>query len=98
MKRCARRSRTARAYVFSPYRFLAAPDLDGTDVVDLDPPERQPVHAGADQDLSRVGHLLEARSEIDRLARGESGVAGAGDDLPRFDPDACLALEDLDRV
>ncbi len=76
----------------------AAPDLDGADVVDLDAPERQPVHAGADQDLSRVGHLLEARGEIDRLAGGERGVAGAGDDLPRLDPDARLKLEVLDRV
>ena len=42
--------------------------------------------------------MLEPRSEIDRLARGERRVAGAGDDLARLDPDARLKLEVLDRV
>ena len=80
-----------------PDGLLAAPDLDGADIVDLDPAERQPVHARADQDLTGISDLLQSRSEIDGLAGGEGRVAGAGDDLACLDADARLELEVLDR-
>ena len=93
-----RRPRVRADGLPDPDRLLTAPNLDRTDVVDLDAPDRQPVHARADQDLAGFGDLLEARGQIDRLAGGERGVAGTGDHFPRLDPDACLKLEVLDRV
>ena len=49
--------------------------------------------AGPHQDLSRLGVLLKARGEVDRLARCERRVADVGDDLARFDADPGLELE-----
>ncbi len=47
----------------------------------------------AHQDLPRLGVLLKARGEVDRLARCEGRVADVGDDLARLDADPGLELE-----
>src|SRR5205823_12966229 len=81
-----------------PDRLGHARELDRAEFLDLDAAERQVVRAGADQDLARLGDLLEARREVDRLAGGEGRVASAGDDLARLEADARLELELADGV
>ena len=50
----------------------------------------------ADQDLARLGLLLEARREVDGLAGGEGRLGVVGDDLAGLDPDPRLDAEVLD--
>ena len=52
----------------------------------------------ADQDLARLGDLLEARGEVDGLTGGERRVARAGHDLAGLDADPRLELELVDRL
>src|SRR5207247_355914 len=81
-----------------PDRLIPATHLDRADVLDLDPAEREPMCRGAEQDLSRLGKLLEARCDVDRLAGRERRVAGAGHDLSGLDSDAGAQLEALNAV
>ena len=81
-----------------PDRLLAATYVDRTDLVDLDPAERQPVRRGADQDLTRLGGLLQASREVDGLTGGERRVARARHHLARLDAEAGLQLQVADRV
>ena len=81
-----------------PDRLLAAANVDRADVVDVDPPDREAVRGRADQDLARLGDLLQAGREVDRLAGGEGRVAGVGHDLAGLDADPRLELELVDRV
>ncbi len=67
--------------------------LDRADVLDLDPPEREPVCGRTDQQLARLGGLLQPRGDVDGLAGGEGRVAVVRDDLARLDPDPRLELE-----
>ncbi len=62
---------------------------------------RQPVRRRADQDLPRLGRLLETGGDVQRLARGEGRVAVLDDHLARLDPDphrklAVAGLDDRD--
>src|SRR5262245_10370345 len=81
-----------------PDRLVAPADLDRADVVDLEPPEREPVRRGAEQALSGLCELLEAGCDVDRLARRERRISGAGHALARLDADARLQLELVDRI
>ena len=63
---------------------------------------RQPERGRADQDLARLGGLLEPRRDVQRLARRERGVAVLDDHLARLDADphgelAVARLDDLHR-
>ena len=68
------------------------------DRVDLDRPSREAAALLADQDLPRLRGLLEARRDVDGIARGEP-LLGARHDLARIDAgaelqrDAIVALE-----
>ena len=76
-----------------PHGRAAPLQLERTDVLRLDAVVRQPVGAGADQDLARPCRLLEPRGDVDRLAGRERGLALVGDDLARLDADPRLELE-----
>ena len=67
--------------------------LDRPDVLDLDAAERQPVRARAEQQLARLGGLLQTSGDVDGLAGGEGRVAVVRDHLARLDPDPRLELE-----
>jgi hypothetical protein len=56
------------------------------------------VCSGPDEQLSRLGGLLQARGQGDRLASREGRLAVVGDYLAGLDPGASLELELLDRV
>src|SRR5207247_1367295 len=97
----------ARASTAGPLRAGGSPDphrlrqplqLDGTEVLDVDPAEGEPMRAGPDQELAWLGCLLETRREIDRLSGCEGRLAVLGDDLAGLDADARVELELLDRV
>ena len=60
--------------------------------------ERQPARKRADQDLARLGDLLEPRSDVDCLAGCERRVGLVRHDFPRFDPDPRLEAETVDGV
>jgi hypothetical protein len=64
-----------------------AAELDRPHFLDFDATERQPVRPGADEDLARLGGLLEARRDVHGLAGGEGGVGGLGDHLAGLDAD-----------
>ena len=64
-----------------------AAELDRPHLLDFDAAERQPVCSGADQDLARLGGLLEACGEVHGLAGGKGGVGGLGDHLAGLDAD-----------
>ena len=72
--------------------------VDGADVLDLDPPESQAVRGRPDQELPRLGGLLESRRQRDCLTGGEGRLAVVRDDLPGLDPGPGLELELVDRV
>ena len=81
-----------------PDLLVQALEVDRADVLDLDPPEREPVCGRTDQQLPGLAGLLQACGERDGLAGGERRVAVVGDDLARLDPGASLELELVDRV
>ena len=91
---CSRAQRRA-----TPRRGSASPRRSsGPSVLDLDAAEREPVRAGADQDLARLRGLLEAGGDVDGLAGGEGRVGVVGDDLARLDADPRLEAELVDGV
>jgi hypothetical protein len=55
----------------------------------------EPLSRFTDQDLARLGRLLEAGCNVDRITCNER-LAFAGDDLTRVDPDADSQLEAAD--
>ena len=59
----------------------------------LDRRERQAMRGLADQDLARPRRLLEARRDVDGLARRERRVGVVDDDLARLDADPGLEAE-----
>ena len=72
---------------------LAGPNLDRTDVLDLDRLDRQAPRAGAEHDRARRRRLLQPGGDVDRFA----GREGRGDvldyELARLDPDPRLEAE-----
>ena len=70
-----------------PERLRAPLDLERACVVDLDRARREPAGRTADEDLPGLCPLLQARRQVDRLARREGRVAALDDDLPRLDSD-----------
>ena len=73
-------------------------ELEKTALLGVHDCQRQPARERADQDLPRLGGLLEACREVDSLARRERRVGFVSHDLPRFDADACLETETVDGV
>ena len=76
-----------------PDRCAPPLQLERPDVLGLHAARRQPVRAGADEDLARRRGLLEPRGDVDGLAGREGRVAVVGDDLARLDADPGLELE-----
>ena len=81
-----------------PDRALEAAKLDRPLVVRLDPAERQPMGAGAEQDLACSRLLLEPGGHVDCLSGGEGRVSIAGDDLAGLDAHPGFQLELADGV
>src|SRR5262245_45272698 len=81
-----------------PDRLPETLQLDRAEILHLHAPEREPVRARADEELSGLGRLLEPCCQRDRLAGGEGGLAVLGDDLAGLDAHARLERELADRV
>ncbi len=93
-----RSAQTTRLTAISPLRPLRARSPTGSTVI---LPRREAVRRRPDEDLARLRALLEARGDVERLARRERRVARLRDDLTRLDPDphgklAVARLEDRD--
>ena len=58
----------------------------------------QPLGVRPEQDLARLGRLLQPGRRVDRQAGGKRGLFLVRDDLARLDPDPDLQAELLDRV
>ena len=67
-------------------------------ILDLDTPDREPVRAGPEQDLARLGRLLEPRGDVDGLAGREGRLGVVDDDLAGLDADPRLEAELVDGV
>ena len=74
-------------------RVAEAAQLEEAGRLELDTPTDETRRAGADEDLPRLGALLQPRGEVDGLARGEGRRGVVGDDLAGLDSDAGLEAQ-----
>ena len=81
-----------------PQRLIEPLQLDRAELLDLDPPQREPVRARSEHELARLCRLLEARSQRHGLTGREGRLGIVGDDLARLDADARLEPELLDCI
>jgi len=81
-----------------PHRLGDALQLDRAEILHLDPPQRQPVRPGAEDELPGLRGLLEPGRQVDRLAGGEGRLAVLRDDLSGLDADTRLELQLPDRI
>ena len=79
-----------------PERLRTPLDLERPGVVDFHGARGEPAGSGAEQDLARLGRLLQAGGEVDGLARREGRVRVVDHDLARLDADANGELQLLD--
>ena len=75
---------------------LEAAQLERPDGLRLDAARGEAKHGRADQDVARLGRLLQPRREVHRLAGRERRVARLGDDLAGLDADPRLEPEVVD--
>ena len=79
-----------------PERLVPALDLERPGALDLDRACREPSRALAEQDLARLGRLLQAHGEVHGLARGKGRLGVLDDDLAGFDADPDAEPQRLD--